>query len=85
MLFVKKPLILPFLCHKSATTCQIDSYKVSNSKLKPEQCRFLKDKMTESTAPPQQPHKRNTIFGTPYIVMMTLARAFSLSRKRYER
>ena len=35
MLLLKQPLILPFLYHKSATTGQIDSYKVSNSKLKP--------------------------------------------------
>ena len=37
VLFLKQPLILPFLCHKLATTCQIDSSKVSNSKLKPDQ------------------------------------------------
>ena len=28
MLFLKQPLILPFLCHKPATACQIDSKKV---------------------------------------------------------
>ena len=34
MLFLKQALILPFLCNKSATACQIDSYKILNSKLK---------------------------------------------------
>ena len=29
-----KLLVLPLLCHKSATICQIDSEKDSNSKLK---------------------------------------------------
>ena len=53
MLFLEQPLILPFLCHKSATTCQIDSYKVSNSKLKPDLCSSVKTEMIESTAPPQ--------------------------------
>ena len=34
MLFLEQPLIFPFLCHRSAATCQIDSKKVSNHKLK---------------------------------------------------
>ena len=34
MLFLKQPLIVPFLCHKLATACQIDSNKISNSKWK---------------------------------------------------
>ena len=34
VLFLKQPVILPFLCHESATTGQSDSNKVSNSKLK---------------------------------------------------
>ena len=55
MPFLKQPLImLPFLCHKSATTCQIDSYKASNSKLKPNLCNCLKTVMIGSIAPPQQ-------------------------------
>ena len=62
MLFLMQPHILPFLCHKSTTTCQIDSYKVSKSKLKPDQCNCVKTKMIESTAPPQQPHKPGTFF-----------------------
>ena len=62
MLCLKQPLILPFLCRKSATTSQIDSYKVLNSKLKPDLCNCLKLEMIESTAPPQQPHKRGIIF-----------------------
>ena len=33
---------LPFLYHKSATTSQIDPYKVSNSKLKPDPCNCVK-------------------------------------------
>ena len=53
VLFLKQPLILPFLCHNSATTCQIDSYKVSNSKLKADLCSSVKIKTIESTAPPQ--------------------------------
>ena len=61
MLFLKQPHILPFLCHKSATTCQTDSYMVSNSKFKPHLCNCIKTEMIESIAPPQQPHKRGTI------------------------
>ena len=61
MLFLKQPLILPFLYHKSATKCQIDSYKVSNSTLKPDLCKFAKTEMIESTAPPQQQNKRGTV------------------------
>ena len=53
MLFLKQPLILPFLSHKSATTCQIDSYKVSNSTLKPDLSNCLKTEMIESNAPAQ--------------------------------
>ena len=69
MLFLnlKQGLILSFLCHKLATTCQIDSNKVSNSKLKPVQCNCVKTKMIDATAPPQQPHKGAHIFGTPCI------------------
>ena len=42
MLFLKQQLILPFLCHKSATTCQIDLNKVSHSKLKLDLCNCVK-------------------------------------------
>ena len=42
VLFLKQPLILPFLCHKSATTCKIGSNKVSNSKLKSDLCNCVK-------------------------------------------
>ena len=62
MLFLKQPLLLPFLCHKSATTCHIESCKVSNSKLKLDLCNCAKTEISESTAPPQQQHKRDTIF-----------------------
>ena len=62
MLFLKQPLILAVLCHKSATTSQIDSYKVSNSKLRPDLCNCVKKAGIESTAPPQQPYKRGSIF-----------------------
>ena len=51
-------LVLPFLCHKSATTCQVDSSMVSNSKLKPDPCSCVKIEIIESTTPPQYPHKR---------------------------
>ena len=62
MLLLKQPLILPFFCHKSVTTCQIDSYKVSNYTLKPNLCSCVKTEMSESTAHPQQPFKRGTNF-----------------------
>ena len=62
MLFLKQPHTLPFLCHESATTSQIDSYKVSNSKLKAELCHYLETEMIECATPPQQPHKRDKIF-----------------------
>ena len=66
MLFLKQPLILPFYCYKSVTTRQIDSNKVSNSKLKPGLCNYAKSGITEPMTPPQQPHKRGTIiFGHP--------------------
>ena len=61
MLYLKQLFIFPFPCHKSATTSPTDSYEVSNSKLKPDQCNCLKTKITESTAPPQQPDERGTI------------------------
>ena len=61
MLFLKQPIILFFLCHESAATCQIDSNKVSNSKFKLDLCSYVKAKITEFTAPPQWPHKRGTI------------------------
>ena len=37
MIFLKQSLILLFLCHKSATTYQTDSNKVSNANMKPMQ------------------------------------------------
>ena len=68
MLLLKETQILPFLCHKSATTFQIDSYRVLNSKLKSDLCSFVKTEMIEYTAPPQYPHKRSTIFlGQPVV------------------
>ena len=51
----------PLLCHKSATTSQIDSNKVSNSKLKLDLFSFIKTDILESTVPPQLPHKRDII------------------------
>ena len=42
MLFLKQPLILPFIRHKSETNCQNDSNTVSNSKLKPDLCNCVK-------------------------------------------
>ena len=53
MLFLKQPLIWPFLSHKSTATGQIDPYKVSNSKSKPDLCKCVKSEIIESTAPPQ--------------------------------
>ena len=66
MKFLKQPLILPFLCHKSTTTCQVDSYKVSHPKLKPDLCNCVKEKMIESTARLQQPHKLHNVLGYQY-------------------
>ena len=62
MLFLKQPLILPFLSQKPAATCQNDPNKVSNTKLKPDQCNCVKTEMIEPTAPPQQKRKRGAIF-----------------------
>ena len=53
MLFLKQPLILPFICHKSPTTFQIHSNKVSSSKLKPDLCHCVKNEMIEPKALPQ--------------------------------
>ena len=61
VLFLKQPLILPFICHKSATTCQNYSNKASNCKLKPDLCNCETATIIKSTAPPHQPHKRSTI------------------------
>ena len=63
MLTLKQPLILPFLFYKSATTCHIDSNKISNSKLKPNLWNCAKSEIIESRAPPQMPDKRGTFFG----------------------
>ena len=87
MLFLKQALILPFLCHKSATTCQIDSYEVSNSKLRLDLCNCVKTEMIESTAPPQYLYKRSTLFGTrsrmQNVVKINLFPSSS-QRKEYE-
>ena len=73
---------LPFLCYKSAITCQTDSYKVSKSKLKPDLFNCVQTEMTESTALPQQSHKRGRIFlGTPCI-FTRLSRATSIEIDR---
>ena len=53
MQFLKQPLILPFLCHKSTTAWQIDPNKVSNSKLRIEIGNFVKGETIQYTAPPQ--------------------------------
>ena len=53
MLFLGQLLNLPFLRHKSATIRQIDSYMVSNSKLKLDLCNCVKFEIIEPTAPPQ--------------------------------
>ena len=86
MLFLKQPFILPVLCHKSATICQIDSYKVSNSKLKPDLCNCVKTEIIESTVPPRQPHKRGAIFfATPCRCFRSLqVQAFSLAQTHQE-
>ena len=78
---LKQPLILPVLYHKSATTCQIDSNKVSNSKLKHDLCNCAKTEITESMAPPHQLHKRGTTFlGHPVNSNIFVARVSYLER-----
>ena len=62
MLFLKQLITLPFLYHKSATTRQINSYKVSNCKLKSYLCNNTKSEIIEFIAPPQQPRKRGKFF-----------------------
>ena len=62
MLFLKQPLILPILCHKSATTCQIDSNNVSNSQLKLHLSNGGETEVIEHTAPTQWSHKRGKFF-----------------------
>ena len=47
MLFLKQPLMLPFLWHNSETTCQIDSNKVSNCKLKLVLCSSVKPEIID--------------------------------------
>ena len=42
MLFLKQPLVLPFMCHKTAITAQNDSNEVLNFKLKPTPCSDVK-------------------------------------------
>ena len=80
MLFLRIQFILRFLYHKSVTTCQIDSYKASNSKLKPGLRKCVNIKISKYTAPPQQQHKRGTIFwDTPYkLAKASLSPAFDL-------
>ena len=51
MLFLKQPFIVPVLCYESA--CQIDSNKVSNSKLKSVLSNCVKIEIIEITAPLQ--------------------------------
>ena len=51
--------------NKCATTCQIDSYKVSKSKLKPDQCNCKETGMVISKAPLQQLHKGAKFSGAP--------------------
>ena len=86
MLFLKQPLFLPFLCHRSATTCQIDSNKVSKPKLKLALSNptVYKTEIIESTAPAQQPRKRSAIFwDTPSYSVVSVVdnRPFSYSKK----
>ena len=57
---------LPFHCYKSATTCQIDSDKVSDS----DQCNYLKTEIIGSAGAPQSSHKRGTIILDTLLLMM---------------
>lgn len=62
-----KEQIVSFLCYKSATiNCQIDKNKASNSKLKLDLCSCVRTEIINAIAPPHQPHKCGTFFGTSY-------------------
>ena len=60
--FLKQSCILPFSCYKSATACQIDSNKVSNSKSVPMLFNCIDNGTIAITTPPQQSHKRSTMY-----------------------
>ena len=45
---------------------QVNAVSYSNSKLRPDLNNSAKTKVIEATAPPQQQHKRGTIFATPF-------------------
>ena len=78
MLFLKQPHFGPILCPKSATTCQMDSRRAANSKLKHEPCNLVKTEIVEFTAPPQQPYKRGTIFlGNPVHIVIKVCRSYT--------
>ena len=62
---MKQSLVFPFFCHISATTRQIESNKVWNSKLKLDLCNCVKTEIIEFIAPPQKPQKGHNFFGTP--------------------
>ena len=79
MLFLKQPLILSFICHKSATTRQNDSNKVSNLQLKSDLCNCVKTVTMKDTTPSQQPYKRSTaILGHPMVVNATVLLLYML-------
>ena len=66
MLFLKQPLIWPFFRYKSAAARQIDSNKLSNSKLKLDLWNRVKSEKSESRAPPSIHTNGAQFFGTPY-------------------
>ena len=73
VLFLKQPLILPLLCHKSATMSQSNSYEVLNSKIKPDLQNYAISEMIETTAPPQRPYKQGTFFWDTMYIILTIS------------
>ena len=76
MVFLMQQLSLPFLYHKLAITCQIDSGKVLNSKLKPDLCNCVKNRgnwiHSSSTGATQT---RHNYFGMPCIFSVKVVSA----------
>ena len=76
-LFLKQPLMFPFLCHKPATTCWIDSNKVSYSKFEAWPMQMRKNRVIwafSSFAVATQ--TRLNYFGTPCIFLVQVYSCF---------
>ena len=62
MPLLQQPYTFYFFYHKSATSYQIISKKVSISMVKPDLCNRVRIETIDTIAPPQQPHKLGTSF-----------------------